>query len=314
MAYKYKALDLPYSEKSEFNTYRNNYDIAQQNIDFNSLENYVESDTVLNAHVLNRINDDIDIMQNHWNEDVIEDLYNKYNIFQTWIDNLASVAEVWTNNTSRRYYKNNVVITDPNNGAYYLCLKECNGSQALPSLTERSNAYWVAFYSKGDKGQPAFGLSYKGKFDWTQGMYYVDDIVYVVNIYDVSFFVCTQDIEYNVNIAPSEDEDHWLLLFKVNIHALKILDEQPVLYMLYPKDNLYPSSILYPNETKIISEDENKFFGAKSTKLFNDTYLADFFDMYINKQADIQSKTSLTRIGLKSIAEWIQDFVDEYNL
>ena len=314
MAYKYKALDLPYSEKSEFNTYRNNYDIAQQNIDFNSLENYVESDTVLNAHVLNRINDDIDIMQNHWDEDVIEDLYNKYNIFQTWIDNLASVAEVWTNNTSRRYYKNNVVITDPNNGAYYLCLKECNGSQALPSLTERSNAYWVAFYSKGDKGQPAFDLNYKGKFDWTQGMYYVDDIVYVVNAYNVSFFACTQDIEYNVNIAPSEDEDHWLLLFKVDIHALKILDEQPILYMLYPKDNLYPSSTLYPNETEIISEDENKFFGVKSTKLFNDTYLADFFDIYINGQADIQSKTSLTRIELKSVAEWIQDFVDEYNL
>ena len=42
MAYKYKALDLPYSEKSEFNTYRGNYDIAQQNIDFSGLENYIE--------------------------------------------------------------------------------------------------------------------------------------------------------------------------------------------------------------------------------------------------------------------------------
>ena len=314
MAYKYKALDLPYSEKSEFNTYRGNYDIAQQNIDFNGLEDYIESDTVLNAHVLNRISNDIDVMQNHWDEDVIEDLHNKYNIFQTWIDNLASVAEVWTNDTSRTYYKNDIVITDPNDGAYYLCLKECNGSQALPSLTERSNAYWVAFYSKGDKGQPVFDLSYKGKFNWTQGMYYVDDIVYVVNIYDVSFFVCTQDIEYNVNIAPSEDEDHWLLLFKVDIHALKILDEQPVLYMLYPKDDLYPSSTLYPNKTEIISEDEDKFFGVKSIRLFSDTYLADFFDMYINEQADIQSKTSLTRIGLQNIAEWIQDFVDEYNL
>lgn len=261
MAYKYKALDLPYSEKSEFNTYRGNYDIAQQNIDFSGLEDYIESDTVLNAHVLNRINDDIDVMQNHWDEDVIEDLHNKYNIFQTWIDNLASVAEVWTNSASKIYYKNDVVITNPNDGAYYLCLKECNGSQALPSLTERSNAYWVAFYSKGDKGQPAFDLSYKGKFDWTQGMYYVDDIVYVINTYDVSFFACTQDIEYDVNITPSEDEDHWLLLFNVDIPAL-----------------------------------------------------ADFFDMYINEQADIQSKTSLTRIGLQSIAEWIQDFVDEYNL
>lgn len=295
MAYKYKALDLPYSEKSEFNTYRGNYDIAQQNIDFNGLEDYIESDTVLNAHVLNRINDDIDVMQNHWDEDVIEDLHNKYNIFQTWIDNLASVAEVWTNDTSRTYYKNDVVITDSNDGAYYLCLKECNGSQALPSLMERSNAYWVAFYSKGDKGQPVFDLSYKGKFNWTQGMYYVDDIVYVINAHDVSFFACTQDIEYNVNITPSEDEEHWLLLFKVDMPALKILDEQPT-------------------EIEIISEDEDKFFGVKSTKLFGDTYLADFFDMYINEQADIQSKTSLTRIGLKSIAEWIQDFVDEYNL
>ena len=344
MAYKYKALDLPYSEKSEFNTYRGNYDIAQQNIDFSGLEDYIESDTVLNAHVLNRINDDIDVMQNHWDEDIIEDLHNKYNIFQTWIDNLASVAEVWTNDTSRIYYKNDVVITNPNDGAYYLCLKECNGSQALPSLTERSNTYWVAFYSKGDKGQPVFDLSYKGKFDWAQGMYYVDDIVYVINTYDVSFFACTQDIEYDVNIAPSEDEDHWLLLFKVDIPALKILDEQPIILKLYPsnllypslvlfptetkivadgsfiitksypEDDLYPSLTLYPTETEIISEDENKFFGAKSTKLFNNTYLADFFDMYINEQADIQSKTSLTRIGLQSIAEWIQDFVDEYNL
>ena len=142
----------------------------------------------------------------------------------------------------------------------------------------------------------------------------VDDIVYVINTYDVSFFACTQDIEYDVNITPSEDEDHWLLLFNVDIPALKILDEQPIILKLYPSNLLYPSLTLYPTETEIISENENKFFGTKSTKLFNNTYLADFFDMYINEQADIQSKTSLTRIGLQSIAEWIQDFVDEYNL
>ena len=82
MAYKYKALDLPYSEQAEFNNYASNYNLPMQEIDFEGLADYENSDDVLNAHVLNRINDDIDTMQEHWDEDILNDLHNKYNLFQ----------------------------------------------------------------------------------------------------------------------------------------------------------------------------------------------------------------------------------------
>ena len=344
MAYKYKALDLPYSEQAEFNNYASNYNLPMQEIDFEGLADYENSDDVLNAHVLNRINDDIDTMQEHWDEDILNDLHNKYNLFQSWIDNMASVARTWSNSSSELYYKNDIVVTSPNNGAYYICLQDCNGSQSLPTIEQHSNSYWVAFYSQGEKGQPTFNLNYRGQFDWTESPFEVNDIVYIVNTYDIAFYTCTSDITYDANVSPSEDEEHWILIFKVNIPALKILDEQPIILKLYPSNLLYPSLILFPTETKVIadgeliitklypngdlypaitlyptetevvSEEQNKIFGAKSTQLFSSTYLADFFDMNINEQADIQSKTSLTRISGISITQWIQNFVDEYNL
>lgn len=344
MAYKYKALDLPYSEQAEFTNYVSNYNLPGQEIDFEGLADYEEDDTVLNAYVLNRIEEDTDIMQSHWDEDVISDLHNKYNLFQSWIDNMASVAQVWVNDVSKLYYKNDIVITSPDNGAYYICLQNCNGLQALPTLSQRSNEYWVAFYSQGEKGQPAFELNYRGEFNWMLSPYEVNDIVYVVDTYDIAFYTCTADITYDASITPSEDEEHWLLIFKVNIPALKILDEQPIILKLYPSNLLYPSLILfptnteiiadgeliitklypeldlypyitlYPLETEVVSEEENKIFGAKSTQLFSNIYLADFFDMNINEQADIQSKTSLTQIAGISIAQWIQNFMDKYNL
>lgn len=344
MAYKYKALDLPYSEQAEFNNYVSNYNLPMQEIDFEGLADYENSNDVLNAHVLNRINNDINIMQGHWNEDVLDNLHNKYNLFQSWIDNIASVAKIWTDSSSRLYYKNDIVVTSPDNGMYYMCLQDCNGSCPLPTEVQHRNDYWVSFYAKGEKGQPAYNLNYRGKFNWTQSPFWVDDIVYVINTFDVAFYVCISDVTYNSSVSPFEDEEHWILVFKVSIPALKILDDQPIVVKLYPSNLLYPSLVLFPTEARIItdeelvitriypeddlypegdlypsevsflSEEQNKIFGAKSTHLFDDVYLADFFDINANEQADIQSKTSLTQIGGISIAQWLQDFVDEYNL
>ena len=44
MAYKYKALDLPYSEQAEFNNYASNYNLPMQEIDFEGLADYENSD------------------------------------------------------------------------------------------------------------------------------------------------------------------------------------------------------------------------------------------------------------------------------
>ena len=34
---------------------------------------------------------------------------------------MASVARTWSNSSSELYYKNDIVVTSPNNGAYYIC-------------------------------------------------------------------------------------------------------------------------------------------------------------------------------------------------
>lgn len=314
MAYKYKALDLPYSEQSTLSDYIENFNTSQRSIDYTALNEYIEDDTVLNQKILQRIINDIDTMQQYWDNDVLQELSDDKDTFQHWIDNFAKTPTVWVNSASHIYSKNDIVTTSDNNGCYYLCLKDCTGSVSLPTIIEGSNEYWAVFYSQGHQGQSVWDLNYRGRFDWNSITYNADDIVYILNPRDASFYVCTSTVSYNTENSPASDTSHWVFLFKVNIPSLMILDEGVTIHRLYPTNLLYPTTSLYPTNTEVISDEYNKFFGVKSTQLDEGVYLADFFDTYNNEQADIQSVTSLTRIGQQDIATWLQNLIDTYNL
>lgn len=143
MATKYKAQDYQYSQKTDVQDYLDSFDIQNNNIDFDNLANYEESDYVLNAAVLERIVTDTNSMQNEFHAEVDETLTDDADMFQFWINNLADNIKTWQSGSSYKYYKNEIVKTSPDNGAIYLCLQDCTGNEPLPPKFNPNNGYWI---------------------------------------------------------------------------------------------------------------------------------------------------------------------------
>lgn len=311
MSYKYKAKDYPLSEQQTVELYRGCFDIDNETIEFETgLNEYKDSDFVLNARNLNRINDDINLMQLAWDTTVLSYLTDKATEFQTLIDRFSHV-KTWQSGSSNVYEKNDVVITSPNDGAYYLCLQHCTGANPLPSGSSWQNTYWIKFYIQGNQGDMAWDLNYIGEFNWSATTYSSKDIVYVVRNTEIDFYVCKSAVNYFIQTDPKDDDAHWTLTFSVRRSRFMIVSNLPPTFdfpynqvfgitdsRVYPNDYLYPSNTLYPESSDIISIVD----AQDSTDPSNPIYL----DLRTIMQQVVISNMQSNNV--------IKDIVNEYNL
>lgn len=239
MSYKYKAKDLPYSQKANEGTFRGYFDLEDGEITFgnNGINQYDNSDYDLNAYIMNRIIDDVKAnagnnpptMQGYWNATVLQDLENKKQLFQTWINKMSE----WTNGEKREWasgssntYTKGELVTHDDDGAFYLCIQNCTGAQALPS--SGANSYWAKFYIQGRKGKPSFtNLNYLGEFNWQTYTFAVDDLVFVIDKHYVTFYVCKSAVTYSTEASPATDTTHWTVMFTIPRMSFDIWDAMP---------------------------------------------------------------------------------------
>lgn len=238
MAYKYKAKDYPYREQSTVESYRGCFDLDNESIVFDDgLDEFKDSDFVMNSRNLNRINDDIDDMQAEWFTSVIKFLLELEEEFQSRINRFLTI-KTWSSGSSNNYYVNDVVITNPNDGAYYICLKNCTGAQPLPSGNNWQTEYWLKLYLKGDKGYEAWDINFVGEFNWDGNEYSVKDLVYVKRNTSIDFYVCKQSISYSSKTDPKDDLTHWIPAFIIERPRILILDTMPD-NLNFPYDQIF---------------------------------------------------------------------------
>lgn len=222
MAVKYKAKDYQYSQKTDVQDYLGSFDIDNDDIDFDNLADYDDSDYVLNANILTRIATDVDEIQDDFHEEVDEQLIEDANIFQSWIDNLAANIKIWQSGSTYKYYKNEIVKISPDDGALYICLQDCTGSQSLSTEANPNNGYWFRMYLQGVK---SFDLNYRGQIidDTT---YQVNDVIWYDDVFTVKLFICISSVTYD-STDPSDDTTHWSLLYELKRDSFQIFDSIP---------------------------------------------------------------------------------------
>ena len=225
MSMRNKKLDMPYSQIDDVQEYVEAFDLETSDIDFNVIDEYKESPYALDASTLNSINDDVNIMQNNWHEDIDETLDDKAELFQSWIDNLGEDVRPWNNDSSSLYYKNDIVTYSEDVGVMFLCLQDCDGSQPLPTALSVVNDYWLRVYDKGKPGLNVYNLTDKGKFNW-QNNYVVNDVVWMDERH-INFYVCINNVSYTINNTPNYDSAHWVKLFSVYRDGMPVYWEIP---------------------------------------------------------------------------------------
>ena len=212
--------DIPYNQTSQVEEYIEAFDINRRTIDWDVVNAYANSDYTIRQKILNSINNNINTMQNYWNEDVIEELNSNADEFQNWIDNFQDDTKPWNSGSSNKYYKNDVV-TYNNDGAYYLCLKDCDGTQLLPTPSNPTNEYWTRLYVQGNPGLNAYNLIFTG--EWWDDIYYTNYLVYILDK-NVDFYVCLND---DVETNPKEDTVNWTKLFSLPRDSFQIFPVMP---------------------------------------------------------------------------------------
>lgn len=283
MSHSKTMLDLPYSNISEYETFKDYFDINNEVISEN-ISNYSNSDYDLNAANIQYISDITDDMQDVWDDNVLTELDNLKNLWQSWIDNISTKDKiVWHSGSTYQYNRGDIVKTSPDNGKFYLCLNDCDGSQALP--TSGANTYWFATSDiTGITGDKSYDLNFIGEFVWDVYNFNVNDIVYVISVDGVDFYVCTDGITYDSEISPSDDTLHWIFLFRVPRASLKIFDNEPV-------DELN-------NVFGVVNDNDEKIFDIE----------------YITETLYLQTITKqVIKNGIR-IDSYIKNFINEYNL
>lgn len=222
MAVKYKAKDYQYSQKTDVEDYLNSFDVSNDDIDFDNLANYDESDYVLNANILTRITTDVDDIQEEFHAEIDEELADDADLFQSWINNLAADIGTWQSGSGNKYYKNDIVRTSPDDGALYICLQDCTGSTSLPTELNPDNGYWFRIHLQGVK---SFDLNYCGQIT-NNTTYQVNDVIWYDNVFTVKLFVCISSVTYTSS-DPSDDTTHWSLLYELKRDSFQIFDEMP---------------------------------------------------------------------------------------
>lgn len=123
--------DIPYTKQSDTQEYINAFDVENESINFTTLENYSNSDYVFNANALQKVKNNIDVMQSNFDNDIISDLDDKQELFQSWVNNLSANAKPWQPGVENKYYKNDVVTHGEDPGAYFICLEDCDGTKPI---------------------------------------------------------------------------------------------------------------------------------------------------------------------------------------
>ena len=162
MSLRDKFSDIPYSQKTEKENYTNSFDIENETIDFNILSDYEDSEQVMNAHSLSKVEERVDAMQSVIGDEIIDNLDDKQQLFQDWIDNLADTAKPWQSGAEHKYYKNDVVYT--NNNGIFICLQDCDGNRVPPFPATNKNGYVNAANNKIEiivSGEIIFNIYYK---------------------------------------------------------------------------------------------------------------------------------------------------------
>lgn len=123
--------DIPYTKQSDIQEYINAFDVENESINFTTLENYSNSDYVFNANALQKVKNNIDVMQSNFDNDIISGLDDKRELFQSWVNNLFANARSWQPGAENKYYKNDVVTYSEDPGAYFICLEDCDGTEPI---------------------------------------------------------------------------------------------------------------------------------------------------------------------------------------
>lgn len=124
-------VDIPFTKETNVDEYIGAFNIQDDTIDFDKLDEYNNSKYVLNADGLQGIESVVDNMQLNWEHDITNNLDDKTQLFQSWINNLATVAKEWEPGASNKYYKNDVVTYNEDPGAYFICLEDCDGTEPI---------------------------------------------------------------------------------------------------------------------------------------------------------------------------------------
>ena len=111
--------DIPYTKQSDIQEYISVFDVNNEIIDFTTLNTYQNSDYVFNTNALQKVKNNIDVMQSNFNNDIISNLDDKQELFQSWVDNLSANAKPWQPGAENKYYKNDVVTYSEDPGAYF---------------------------------------------------------------------------------------------------------------------------------------------------------------------------------------------------
>lgn len=123
--------DIPFTKKTNIDEYTDAFDVQNETIDFNKLDEYKNSEYVFDADKLHDIENVTNDMQLDWKHNIIDGLNDKTNLFNSWINNLSSNAKEWESGASNKYYKNDIVTYSEDPGAYFICLEDCDGTEPL---------------------------------------------------------------------------------------------------------------------------------------------------------------------------------------
>lgn len=230
--------DIPYTKQSDVQEYIDAFDIDNESIDFATLENYSNSDYVFNTNALQKVKNNIDVMQSDFNNDIISDLDDKQELFQSWVNNLSANAKPWQPGVENKYYKNDVVTHSEDPGAYFICLEDCDGTKPI-NYVKFTNTYnnidyfnWglcvngdvddenTSFIGESDGGTfPLFKLTYRYDGNYTLRFTKRDDFVG-----EIDYFIFKGSKELFEHMNYVVDDSKWLRIYlrgKAGLDAFK---------------------------------------------------------------------------------------------
>ena len=303
MSYKNKAKDLPYGQQSNEVAFRNYFDFDNGKIEFGDkgINQYDNSEYALNAYTINGVVDEIKAhednnpttMQGYWYTEILQPLSQNNQSFQTWIEKMSSwvngVKRTWVSGSANTYSKNEIVVYN-DDGYFYLCLQDCDGTQSLPTTAE--NAYWARFYMRGLSGKNYYSnVNYVGKFDWATYNYNTNDIVFVPNESAISFYICLSSIGYATETTPDQDTAHWLRIFEIPRMTFDIWDSMP----------------------SLLSLEHNAVFAVKDSI---DNTLIDIYQKVDSSTSGLSAMTSMSQVDVDGVASDTKliNLVQTYNL
>lgn len=216
MSLRDKFSDIPYSQKTEEENYINSFDTKNETIDFNTLSDYEDSEQVMNAHSLSKVKERIDTVQNVIGDEVIDNLDDKKQLFQSWIDNLAATAKRWQPGAEYKYYKNDVVYK--NNNSISICLQDCDGTANF-MVTQNNESYYI---TKEAQGQ-------------TIGYVYDNDILKL----HITYKYLTENNEFENHYVILEVSNLSIKFIEGNIQDIEfnIDDDVSCIYLSYTNDS-----------------------------------------------------------------------------